>query len=154
MSSDNVQLTKRWFNEVWNKGDLDVIDELFAQDGIAYGLGEHGRDVRGPEGFKPFVQRLRAAFPDLQITVDDAIEQDNRVAARFSAVMTHTGDALGFPATGREVRVQGISFSHFHNGQLVEAWNNWDIYGMMQQLQVPVAPVSTTLLEESDTRSC
>ena len=146
MASENVQVVLRWFDEVWNKGDIAVIDELFSADGIAHGLGEPGREVRGAEAFKPFVQRLRAAFPDLKITVDDTIEQGDKVAARFSAIMTHEGGDLGIPATGRTVQVQGISFSRIHNGQIVEGWNNWDIHGMMQQLQAP--PTEVKLLDD------
>ncbi|RYG66534.1 ester cyclase [bacterium] len=148
MSTENTQVVRRWFEEVWNQGNLDAIDELFAADGIARGLGEAGRDVIGPDAFKPFVQRLRSAFPDLHITVDETIEQGDRVAARFSAVMTHTGDALGFPATGRQVQVQGITFSQITNGQIVDGWNNWDIYGMMLQLGANPAPAQAKLLDE------
>lgn len=146
MSTENIQVVQRWFDEVWNQGNLDKIDELFAAGGIAHGLGEAGREVRGPGAFKPFVQRLRAAFPDLHITVDETIAQDDRVAARFSATMTHTGDDLGFPATGRRAQVGGITFTRIHNGQIVEGWNNWDIHGMMQQLTGDVAAVA--LLDE------
>jgi steroid delta-isomerase-like uncharacterized protein len=145
MSAANVQVVRRWFDEVWNEGNLDAIDELFAADGIAYGLGEVGKDVRGAEDFKPFVQRIRSAFPDIQITVDDTITQEDKIAARFTATMTHTGDALGFPATGKRVTVRGMSFSRMVNGQIVEGWNNWDIYGLMQQLEAE--PQKATLLD-------
>jgi steroid delta-isomerase-like uncharacterized protein len=146
MPLTNEQVVRRWFEEVWNKGDMNAIDELFAADGIAYGLGEAGRDVRGPEAFKQFVQHMRTAFPDLHVTVHDTIVEGDKIAARFSVVMTHMGDVLGLPATGRQVQVNGISFSRVANGQLVEGWNNWDIYGMMQQLNA--APVEATLLTD------
>jgi steroid delta-isomerase-like uncharacterized protein len=145
MSAENIQVVKRWFDEVWNKGRMEAIDELFAADGIAHGLGEAGKDVRGAEGFKPFVQRIRSAFPDIHITVDDTISEGDKIAARFSATMTHTGDDLGFPATGKRVTVSGMSFTRIRNGQIVEGWNNWDIYGMMQQLEAE--PSKATLLD-------
>lgn len=145
MSAENIQVVRRWFDEVWNKGNLDAIDELFAADGIAYGLGEAGKDVRGAEGFKPFVQRIRSAFPDIHITVDDTINEGDQIAARFTGTMTHTGDDLGFPATGKRVTVSGMSFTRIRNGQIVEGWNNWDIYGMMQQLEAE--PTKATLLD-------
>jgi steroid delta-isomerase-like uncharacterized protein len=145
MSAENIEVVKRWFDEVWNKGRMEAVDELFAGDGIAYGLGEAGKDVRGAQGFKPFVQRIRSAFPNIHITVDDTISEGDQVAARFSATMTHTGDALGFPATGKRVTVSGMSFSRIRNGQIVEGWNNWDIYGMMQQLEA--APHDAKLLD-------
>lgn len=145
MSAENIRVMQRWFDEVWNNGSMEAIDELFAADGIAYGLGEAGKDVRGAQGFKPFVQRIRGAFPDIHITVDDNISEGDKVATRFTATMTHTGDDLGFPATGRRVTVSGISYARIANGQIVEGWNNWDIYGMMQQLEA--APQKATLLD-------
>jgi steroid delta-isomerase-like uncharacterized protein len=138
------QVVERWFDEVWNKGNLDAIDELFAANGIAYGLGEHGINVVGPAAFKPFVQKIREAFPDLQITIDQTVVEGDWIAARFSACMTHTGDALGIAATGRCVSVTGMSMSRIENGQIVEGYNNWDIAGMMQQLQA--APMEASLL--------
>jgi steroid delta-isomerase-like uncharacterized protein len=132
MSAENIEVVKRWFDEVWNKGRMESIDELFAADGIAYGLGEAGKDVQGAQEFKPFVQRIRGAFPDIRITVGDTISEGDKIAARFSATMTHTGDDLRFPATGGRVAVSGMSFTRIRNGQIVEGWNNWDIYGMMQ----------------------
>jgi steroid delta-isomerase-like uncharacterized protein len=145
MSAENIQVVQRWFDEVWNNGNIEAIDELFAADGVAYGLGEAGKDVRGAQGFKPFVQRIRGAFPDFHITVDDTISEGDKIAARFSATMTHTGDDLGFPATGKQVTVSGMSFTRIQNGQIVEGWNNWDIYGMMQQLETE--PQKATLLD-------
>ncbi len=145
MSAENIQVVQRWFDEVWNNGNIEAIDELFAADGVAYGLGEAGKDVRGAQGFKPFVQRIRGAFPDIHITVNDTISEGDKIAARFSATMTHTGDDLGFPATGKQVTVSGMSFTRIANGQIVEGWNNWDIYGMMQQLEAE--PQKATLLD-------
>jgi steroid delta-isomerase-like uncharacterized protein len=145
MSAENIQVIRRWFDEVWNQGRMEAIDELFAADGIAYGLGEAGKDVHGAAGFKPFVHRIRNAFPDIHITVDDTINEGDKIAARFTATMTHTGDDLGFPATGKRVTVSGISFTRIAKGQIVQGWNNWDIYGMMQQLEAE--PSTATLLD-------
>jgi steroid delta-isomerase-like uncharacterized protein len=145
MAVEDIQLVKRWFDEVWNNGNLDAIDELLATDAIGHGLGEAGKNVIGPEAFKPFVQRLRGAFPDMHISVDDTISEGDKIAARFTATMTHQGDDLGMPATGKHVTVSGICFTRISNGQIVEGWNCWDIYGMMQQLEAPSAPI--TLLD-------
>ena len=134
MATENEKFVYRWFDEVWNEGRVEAVDEMFAADGIAHGLGEYGRDAIGPEAFKPFVRRLKAAFPDLRFTVDGTIEQGDQIATRFSVTMTHTGDDLGFPATGRHAEVTGISVCRIKDGQIVEAWNNWDVYGLMQQL--------------------
>src|SRR5687767_5405318 len=120
MSTENVQVVQRWFEEVWNQGNLDAIDELLAADAVGRGLGEAGKDVYGQAGFKPFVQRLRGAFPDIHITVDDTISEGDKIAARFTATMTHQGDELGFPATGKRVTVTGITFTLVRNGQIAD----------------------------------
>ena len=145
MSSENIALIHRWFDEVWNKGRAEAIDEMFAADGVAYGLGEAGIDVRGPSAFKPFFEKLRSAFPDFEVTIEDAISEGDKVAARWTAKMTHQGDQLGLRASGKRVTVTGMSMVRIRNGQIVEGWNNWDIFGMMQQIGAGPAPA--TLLE-------
>ncbi len=134
MSTENAALMRRWFDEVWNKGRAEAIDEMFAADGIAYGLGEAGVDVCGPVAFKPFVERMRGAFPNFELTIDDTITEGDKGAARWTARMTHRGDHLGLPATGKQVVITGMSIIRVRDGQIVEGWNNWDISGLMQQL--------------------
>ena len=79
MSDENKALLRRWFEEVWNKGREEAIDEMFAEDGIAHGLAEDGgQPLRGASGFKPFFRKFRAAFPDIEVVVEDTItEGDN-----------------------------------------------------------------------------
>ena len=88
MSAENKALVARWFDEVWNRGRREAIDEMFAPDGKAYGLGE---GMRGPEGFKAFHAQFRGAFPDVRVEVDDMIAEGDQVAYRFTATATHTG---------------------------------------------------------------
>ena len=145
MSKENIALIHRWFEEVWNKGRAEAIEEMFAADGIAYGLGEAGIDVHGPAAFKPFFERLRGAFPELKITIEDTLAEGDKVAARWSATMTHQGDHLGIAATGRKAAVTGMSIVRIRDGKIVEAWNNWDMLGLMQQIGAIAPP--TTLLE-------
>ena len=92
MSNANETLVRRWFEEVWNKGRADAIDEMFACEGIAHGLSEESSsDLCGPEGFKPFFESFRRAFPDLQVTVEDTVVEGDKIAARCSVRATHTG---------------------------------------------------------------
>ncbi|MGH9902057.1 MAG: ester cyclase, partial [Pyrinomonadaceae bacterium] len=127
------------------KGRAEAIDEMFAPDGVAHGLGEAGVDVHGPVAFKPFFEKMRGAFPAFEVTVEDTIAEGDLVAARWTARMTHGGDQLGMAATGRQVAVTGMSIIRARDGQIVEAWNNWDILGMMQQ--IGAGPAVATLLE-------
>ncbi|HEX7174507.1 MAG TPA: ester cyclase [Pyrinomonadaceae bacterium] len=135
MSEDNNTLIRRWFEEVWNKGRSEAIDELFAADGVAHGLADAaGGELRGPADFKPFFQRFRESFPDIEIVVEDTISEGDRVAARCTVRARHQGDSLGFAATGQTVEFTGIAIVRVSQGQIVEAWNNFDFMSMYQQL--------------------
>ena len=131
---ENVALLRRWFNEVWNQRRLDAIGEMMASDAVVTGLGEADEVVNGPAEFRLFAERFQKAFSGIQITVEDAFGSGDKVAARWSAEMTHTGDDIGIPATGRAVRICGMTFARVENGKVVEAWNNWDQLGLQQQL--------------------
>ena len=80
------------------------------------------------------MERLRAAFPDISVTVEDVFAAEDKVAARWSATMTHRGSDLGIPASGKRVRITGISMVRIANGQIVAGWDNWDELGMMRQI--------------------
>ena len=135
MSEHNKAFIRRWFEEVWNKGREEAIDEMFAEDGVAHGLGdEPGRDIRGASEFKPFFRSFRGAFPDIEVVVEDTIAEGDRVAARCSVRAKHSGHTLGFAATHRPVEFHGISIVRIRDGKIVEAWNNFDFMTMFQQL--------------------
>jgi steroid delta-isomerase-like uncharacterized protein len=139
MSDAKKQFVRLWFEEVWNKGRADAIDELAAVNTVVHGLGDV---MRGPEGFKPFHSAFRDAFPDIQVTVDDVICEGDMVAARWTAKGTHRGAGLGFGATGRTMQVTGMTFARIDaDGRLCEGWNSFDRLGMLQQLGVvPATP--------------
>ena len=134
-SSDNVALVRRWFEEVWNKGREEAIDELFDEEGVAHGLAdETGAALRGPTGFKPFFRRFREAFPEMEVVVEDTVSEGDRVAARCTIRGRHRGDTLGFKATDSPVEFDGICIVRISDGKIVEAWNNFDFMSMFQQL--------------------
>ena len=134
MSSENKDFVRRWFEEVWNKGRADAIDEMMASDAMVHGLGPAA--LRGPAGFKPFHAQYRDAFPDVTIQIDAVVEEGDLVAARWSGVGTHRGAGLGFAATGRTVHFSGMTFARVQGGKLVEGWNVFDQLGMLQQCGV------------------
>src|SRR5215210_1139102 len=99
MRSESMQVVHRWFEEVWNKGREEAIDEMFAIDGIAHGLaGENGQELQGPADFKPFFRKFRDAFPDIQVTIEDCITEGDKATARCRVTASHTGDGLGIAA--------------------------------------------------------
>ena len=133
MFEENKALVQRWFAEVWNHGSSDAVDQLMSADAVVHGLGE---PMTGPEGFKRFHAAYREAFPDVQVEVQDLIAEGDKVAFRWIATATHRGGSLGFAATNRNVRFEGMGIIRVRRGKLVEGWNTFDQLGMLQQLGV------------------
>jgi steroid delta-isomerase-like uncharacterized protein len=138
MSTENKALVQRWFDEVWNRGRVEAIDELLAPDALVHGLGDG--EMRGAAAFKPFHAAYREAFPDVRIQIDDMVAEGDQVAFRWTATASHQGNSLGFAATNRNVRFQGMGIIRVRNGKLVEGWNTFDQLGMLQQLGIAQLP--------------
>ncbi len=135
MSEANKQILKRWFDEVWNNGNADAIAEMFAAEGIAHGLTDDLENpLRGPDSFRTFHATFRGAFPDIIVAVEDMIAEGDKVAARCSVRGKHEGDNLGFAATQAPVEFTGITIVRIKDGQIVEAWNNFDFMRMYRQV--------------------
>jgi steroid delta-isomerase-like uncharacterized protein len=145
MSEQNKALSKRLFEEVWNQGKLQVIDELMASNNTLYDPSVPGGKVTGREGFRQFVEIYRTAFPDIRFTIHDQIAEGDKVVTRYTATGTHKGTLMGIAPTGKSATVTGITIEHYKDGKGVEAWANYDTLGMFQQLGVvPVlAPAGT-----------
>ena len=135
MSDKNKALIRRWFEEVWNKGRAEAIAEVFADDGIAHGLSDDvDNPLRGPQGFLPFHAQFREAFPNIEVVIEDQIAEGDKVATRCSVRGKHSGDGLGFAATQMPVEFTGVTITRIRDGQIVEAWNNFDFMKMYKQL--------------------
>ena len=138
----NIQLMRRWFQEVWNEGRMQTVYELLSPDGVARGQRGAEAEIRGPKEFEKFVREIRGAFPDIKVKVEDIFGVDDKVVLRWSAIMTHTGDALGIPASGRTVRSRGITIARIVDGKIVEGWDSWDQLGMLEQIGVYKQPLA------------
>jgi len=135
MSEENKAFIRRWFDEVWNRGREEAVDEMLSDECVANGLaGESGQAPRGPAGFKPFFRKFRESFPNIEIVVEDVIAEGDKVAARCSVRGHHRGDSLGFAATQQPVEFTGMTIVRIRDGKIVEAWNNFDFMTMFQQL--------------------
>jgi steroid delta-isomerase-like uncharacterized protein len=142
MAQSDVAVLRRWFEEVWNEDREDLMEELAEPNVVFHGVGGPNQIMQGLDAFKPFYRNIRAAFPDIRITVEEAIGERDIVALRWSAQMTHSGDALGFPATNKRVALTGMSFARLRGGKIVESWDNWDMMGLMHEIgQTPHAEV-------------
>jgi steroid delta-isomerase-like uncharacterized protein len=131
----NKALARRVLEEMFNKGNLDVADELLAPDYVDHDptLPE---DVHGPEGFKQYVATYRAAFPDLHVQIEDQIAEGDRVATRWTGTGTHNGELAGIAPTGKRVTLPGMEIVRIVNGKLVEGWESYDSGTLMRQLGV------------------
>lgn len=134
---DNIAATERLGGAI-NSGNLDALHEIFAPTVIDRDpASDQGA---GPEGFIHFFTGFRAAFPDLNISVEQLVTDDDNVAIAYTMTGTHQGDFLGVPATGRQIKARGVQIARFENGLIVERWGSSDQLGILQQIGVnPVA---------------
>lgn len=130
-------LVRRFNDEVWGKGNLDVVFEVFAPDYVRHDL-RPGNPLPGPEGQKKIAEDFRAAFPDLHSEIDFMVEEGEFVVSRWTAEGTHTGAWAGIAPTGKRIRFCGVNIFRIQNGKVVELWNHRDDLGVMQQLGVPI----------------
>jgi steroid delta-isomerase-like uncharacterized protein len=129
-------LMRRWFDEIWNQGRIESVDELLAQDAVMWGIGRPDQSSRGGAEFKEFYHRQRSATPDVKITLDQVVQEGDTAFARWTATMTHTGEGFGVAPTNQTITLSGMSACRASNGKIVEGWNNWDQVGMARQLGV------------------
>ncbi|HMF54417.1 MAG TPA: ester cyclase [Edaphobacter sp.] len=128
---------EQWFEEVWNKGRIEAIDEMSCPDVITHGL-EHadGTRVNGRAAFKVFHKQLRASFSNIHIDVMHTLSQGDITMAHCVVTGVHSGDGLGMPATGRRVSFTGMCLVRLEGGKAAEAWNNFDLASVYRQLAV------------------
>jgi len=130
--SDNSALTRRWFDEVWNKRHDATVHELLDPNAVGH---LEGLVTRGVAEFFSARSFLVSAFPDLDVTVEATLAQNDQVAVRWSVKGTHRGELLGIPATGTPVTFRGITWLRFSNGRIVEGWDAWNQGRLMAELQ-------------------
>ena len=134
MSEENEALVRRYFEEIWNKGNLQLIDELFTTNFVRHGpVGTEG-EVRGLEGFKGLVSSYRSGLPDLRIPIEDLIAEGDRVVTRWTAYGTHQGELLGNAPTGNQATVRGILVDRVSGDKIEEVWVAYDTLHFMQQI--------------------
>ncbi len=132
----NKQLSRRVAEEAFSRGNMEVIDELIAEDFVNHDPTSPPGLPPGREGVKELVRFYRGAFPDTQLIIDDQIAEGDKVVTRYTARGTHQGDFAGIPPTGRQVTGTGITIDRIEGGKIVETWTHWDNLGLLQQLGV------------------
>jgi steroid delta-isomerase-like uncharacterized protein len=132
---EHARTVRRYFDEVWSQGRLEVLDEILASNYVNH-TPSTPNPPPGPGGLKPIVAAFREAFPDLRFTIQDMVVEGERVAIRVRMEGTHDGALFGIPATHRRVRVDQINIELFRGGRIVEHWRVTDEQGLMRQLGV------------------
>ena len=129
----NQQIIRDYFNEVWNKGNLDLLEKLLSPNYINHSSSIPD-SLPGPTGLKPIVTAMRIAFPDLHYLIQDLIITENRIVARVKMTGTHIGDFFGIPPTNKKITVNQINIEYIENGRITEHWRITDENTMMKQL--------------------
>lgn len=131
-TEENKTIVRRLYGEVINAGNLDLAGNFIAEDVIE----NEEVSPHGLENFKEFFAQFRAAFPDLNVTIEDMIAEGDKVVVRMTIRGTHTGtgDFMGFVPRGKKIEIETIDIIRFADGKMVEHWGKTDTLGMLQQL--------------------
>ncbi|MEA2493060.1 MAG: hypothetical protein QOJ29_971 [Thermoleophilaceae bacterium] len=129
----NIEKTRRYYDLVWNERKLELIDDWVTDDFVGH-YSAWPEPVRGPAGFREFVETGLTALPDLRMTIEDAMAVDEKVISRVTMSGTHTGPMMGFAPTGRQVSVGYIAIEHYRGGRAFEEWVYSDDLALSRQI--------------------
>src|SRR5688572_20017857 len=129
----NVALARRWFEEVWNLRKTETVKELLTAQSVCQ--SEAG-ELKGPEAFLTQAYGpLLTAFPDLSVTLEGTVAEDDQVVVRWRATGTHTGSAMGLPPTGRRLSFRGMTWIRYRDGKMIEGRDSWNMSGLVQTMR-------------------
>ena len=130
--TENERLARSVPEDIAAEGNLDLIDEVFAEDAV-----EHGpllQEARGVDEIRAGLKRFRNAFPDFKATVEDAVTQGDTVAMRVTIQGTHKGEFMGWEPTNNSFEIGVMVFTRIEDNKIVERWVQPDTLSMLQQL--------------------
>ena len=134
-----VSIVSRIADDIWNKGDMGVVDLVMAPDAKYH--GPHMPNGLGDrENWRRAITMYRAAFPDSHVTFEDFVVSGDTVVGRWRATGTQTGSMPGLPPSGKRIAISGITIYRFEGERIIEAWEQLDMLGMWQQLGVVSLP--------------
>ena len=136
-TEDNKALVRRFYDEVWNGGDVAFAREVFAEDYVRHDL-RPSEALPGGAGQEKIATDFRAAFPDLTMRVDLLVAEGDLVAARWTCRGTNTGAWGGQEPTGRSVEFCGVNIWRIQDGKVLEIWNHRDDLGLLLQVGKPI----------------
>ena len=126
------------FAEAVQMGNFDAFKEVVSAENIDHdpAVGQ----VPGPEGYRMFFTGLRTAFPDMSVTLETLVADEESIAFAYTLTGTQTGPLMGFAPTGKKINIRGMQISKFKDGKMVERWGSSDELGMLRQLGVLKEP--------------
>jgi steroid delta-isomerase-like uncharacterized protein len=132
--SDPKTVVRRLYDDVVNAGNLDLMDELVADDFVEHeALPGMPSDREAP---RKMFEMSRQAFPDFRMQVEDMIQEGDKVVARIRMLGTHEGEFMGVPASGNQIDVAAIDIMQVRGDQIIAHWGVTDIASMMEQMGV------------------
>jgi steroid delta-isomerase-like uncharacterized protein len=134
MSKEQNMATLQRQGEAIATGHLEALREVFADNVVDHDPAPD--QAPGPKGYIDFFGGLRTAFPDLAVSVDYLVTDDDNVAMAYTISGTHNGPLGGIPATGKKVKARGMQIARFENGKIVERWGSSDELGILKQIGV------------------
>jgi predicted ester cyclase len=132
-SQEGTRVVRRWFEDIFTRGDLSVVDEIVAEDFVAHGPGDHPGS-HGAEAFKDWLRWYRATFTDPEWTVHDVIVAGDRIVARYSGKTTYRGGLLDIPSADQRVTESGILIYRVEGAKVKEIWPEMSDLQVVQQL--------------------
>jgi steroid delta-isomerase-like uncharacterized protein len=136
-TEDNKALVRRFYEEVWDRGNSEVAFDVFAADYVRHDF-RSSEALPGPAGQKKIADDFRAAFPDLHVSVDLIIGEGDFVVGRWTATGTHRGSWAGIEPSGRRISFSAANIFRFEDGKVAEIWNHRDDLGLQEQLGVAI----------------
>ena len=137
-NADSKALIVRIFDEVINNGRMDAIDEMFTEDFLDHGPTG---DMSGRDTFRQLVEQWREAVPDVHCVVEHIVAEGDIAGWTVRTTGTHTGDALGFPATGKRFETVSANIGRLRDGRAAEHWSEQGMLPMLIQIGIMPAPV-------------
>jgi len=130
-SPSNKEIVLRMLDEMYNKQNVAIFDELLAENHI------DNNPVPGQKSGREGVKAATAEIfksSDSSVEIHDVVAEGDKVVTRYTVTMTHRGDFMGVPAAGKSTQIHVIEIDRLENGMLVEGWGQFDQLGMMKQL--------------------
>lgn len=132
-TEDNKRIVQRFYEEVMNQGNVAALDEVMDVNFIDHGEALFG-SPQGREALRQGIVMTHNILPDLHVSFEEIMAEDDLVGVRGTMRCTHQGPFLGVPATGHELSWKGLSIFRIANGKIVERWFNSDSVNIVRQL--------------------